>query len=43
MECTKRMWPTHKASCKAWRAELEAEGGVDAVCWSITVAYGLYD
>jgi TPR repeat protein len=21
MECTARMWPAHKASCKAWRAE----------------------
>jgi hypothetical protein len=21
MQCTARMWPAHKASCKAWRAE----------------------
>jgi hypothetical protein len=26
MECTARMWPAHKASCKAWRAE-SAGGG----------------
>jgi hypothetical protein len=21
MECTVRMWPVHKASCKAWRKD----------------------
>jgi TPR repeat protein len=26
MECTARMWPAHKASCKAWRAESESAG-----------------
>jgi hypothetical protein len=25
-ECTAHMWPAHKASCKAWRAERDAEG-----------------
>jgi TPR repeat protein len=29
MECTARMWPAHKASCKAWRAE-SAGGGTAA-------------
>jgi TPR repeat protein len=24
-ECTARMWPAHKASCKAWRAESAAD------------------
>jgi TPR repeat protein len=24
-ECTARVWPAHKASCKAWRAEARAE------------------
>jgi TPR repeat protein len=26
MECTARMWPAHKASCKAWRAASESAG-----------------
>jgi hypothetical protein len=26
MECTERMWPAHKASCKAWRAESLSAG-----------------
>jgi TPR repeat protein len=26
MECTVRMWPAHKASCKAWRAESAGSG-----------------
>jgi TPR repeat protein len=26
MECTTRMWPAHKASCKAWRAESAGSG-----------------
>jgi TPR repeat protein len=26
MECTARMWPAHKASCKAWRAESAGSG-----------------
>jgi hypothetical protein len=25
MECTARMWPAHKASCKAWCAEFAAD------------------
>jgi hypothetical protein len=25
-ECTARMWPAHKASCKAWRAESAGSG-----------------
>jgi hypothetical protein len=24
-ECTARMWPAHKTSCKAWRTESEAD------------------
>jgi hypothetical protein len=27
MECSARMWPAHKARCKAWRAE-SADSGV---------------
>jgi TPR repeat protein len=30
MECTTRMWPAHKASCKAWRAESAAAGSAEA-------------
>jgi hypothetical protein len=26
MECTARMWPAHKASCKAWLAESAGSG-----------------
>jgi hypothetical protein len=26
MECTARMWPAHKAICKAWRAESAGSG-----------------
>jgi TPR repeat protein len=26
MECTSRMWPARKASCKAWRAESAGSG-----------------
>jgi hypothetical protein len=26
MECTTRMWPAHKASCEAWRAEAAGSG-----------------
>jgi TPR repeat protein len=26
MECTARMWPAHKASCKAWRSESAGSG-----------------
>jgi hypothetical protein len=29
MECTARMWPAHKASCKAWRAEAAPGSGTD--------------